>query len=302
MNWNDIQLFLTIAEEGSFRQAAQRLNLGHATLSRRIESFEERLNVKVFNRQTTGLSLTEAGEEILSAVSPVRSVFDDLKVRLYGRDQALEGKITLTLPEYLSTHLVLPALTEFQEAWPQVTIELRTDYKILDLHNQEADIAIRATNKPDEQLIGRNVGGMYQAAYASREYLARFLNKSAGEPVRAHNWIRTASNATFKMSLYKEYDNGLPVGSNLVLFDIDAQMTAAKLGKGIATLPCLIGDQSDQLVRISEVSHRFDLWLLCHKDLRNNRRMQLFRAFLVTLLENNHDLMTGLSCPQKAVA
>ncbi len=288
MNWNDLQLFLAIAEEGSFRQAAQRLNLGHATLSRRIEAFEVRLNVKVFNRKTTGLSLTDAGKEIISTITPARKILEDLEISLQGQDQAVEGHITLTLPEFLSNHLVLPALAQFQQAWPLISIEILTDYKVLDLQSREADIAIRSTNNPDEQLIGRHIGGMFQAAYASREYLKQIQDEPA-----AYRWIRPLVSSEFNLSLHEQYDNGLPIKSNLILFDINSQLIAAKQGQGIATLPCLLGDSTSELVQISPPYHRVDLWLLCHKDLRDNKRMQLFRNFLVKLFKDNLGLLAG---------
>lgn len=289
MNWDDIRLFLTIAQHRSFRRAAQQLDLGHATLARRIETLEEKLEVRLFNRQTTGLSLTEAGQAMLLATTPVKKTLEDLKVRLYAQDQSLSGKITLTLPGYLSTHLVLPALDEFQRAWPDVTIEIINDYRIMDLQNQEADIAIRATNAPDEQFIGRHVGGLYQAAYASKHYLAACKK----QPDKPHNWFRPKAGLAFTMTLFDQFDNGLPVVSNLILFNIDEQLTCARLGKGIAVLPCLIGEADPALVRMSPIQHRLDLWLLCHKDLRNNKRMQLFRVFLVELFERNHALISG---------
>ena len=288
MNWDDIRLFLTIAEEGSFRRAAQRLNLGHVTLSRRIESLEESLDVKIFNRHTTGLSLTEAGKEMLSTATPVADAFDDLKVRLYGRDQLLKGKVTLTLPDYLSTHIILPSLDKFQQLWPDVTIEIITDYKVLNLHSQEADIAIRSTNNPGEQLIGRHLGSMCQAAYASVEYLETTVKNS-----KPHNWIRPIDSSTFRMEIFDRFSTTKTLTSNLILFDIDSQFKAAELGRGIAKLPCLVGDSSDSLVRISPIYHSIELWLLCHKDLRENKRMRLFREFLVNLFESKKNLISG---------
>ena len=91
MNWDDIRIFSTIAEEGSFRRAALKLNLGHTTLSRRIEALEEKLGTRLLNRQSRGLTLTPAGEDMLLTAAPMSREFDDLQLRLFGRDSKAEG-------------------------------------------------------------------------------------------------------------------------------------------------------------------------------------------------------------------
>ena len=103
-------------------------------------------------------------------------------------------------------------------------------------------------------------------------------------------FIRSEQNVR---ELSVRYANDFKIESNLILFEIDSQFKAAILGKGIAILPCLIGDTNDQLVRISPSYHRIDHWLLCHKDLRKNKRMRLFREFIVNLFESNQDLIMG---------
>ena len=90
MNWDEVRLFLVVAEEGSFRQAALKLNVGHSTLSRRIESLEEDLGLKLFKRIKRGLSLTAAGEEMLKTAIPMGEEFDKLKIRLAAQDQLHE--------------------------------------------------------------------------------------------------------------------------------------------------------------------------------------------------------------------
>lgn len=246
MNWDDIRLFLAAAEEGSFRRAALQLNIGHATLSRRIESLETALNVKLFNRLTTGLKLTEAGKELLITASNIGEMLQDQSSRIYGSDQLVKGKITLTLPEIFSNYIVLPALAEFQEAWPGVVIEIITSFDVLDLNTQEADIAIRNTNTPDEQLIGRHLGTMFQAAYASQDYILEFKkHKKRNFP---HNWIRPGESSTIGPVLFDDISSELPIESNIIISNIDGQLNLAKSSRGIVTLPCLIGDQEDQLV------------------------------------------------------
>lgn len=290
MNWDDARLFLAIAEEGSFRQAAMKLNFGHSTLSRRIESLEENLGVQLFNRSTTGLTLTPSGEEMVDTAKIVGREFDQLKVRLFGRDQAVQGRIVLTLPDILLNHLIMPMLIKFQENWPSITLEIITGFEKLDLNSREADVAIRLTGSPEEELIGRRLGSFHQAVYASQAYLDRFLAAKGEFP---HQWIRPGVTSDFNFLLWSPYKSTLPIESSIIVPDISAQMEVAIAGRGLATLPCFVGDQCSDLVRLSHSKLRADIWLLSHKDLRNHKRMQIFRQFICEKFEDFQDLLNG---------
>ncbi len=290
MNWDDARLFLAIAEEGSFRRTAIKLNLGHSTLSRRIESLEENLGVQLFNRSTTGLTLTPSGEEMVDTAKIVSSEFDQLKVRLFGRDQLVKGRIVLTLPGILLNHLIMPMLVEFQKKWPEITLEIITGFEKLDLNAKEADVAIRLTSNPDEHFIGRCLGSFHQAVYASQYYLDSYL---AAKGEAAHQWIRPGEASVFDYTLARPYESPLPIESSLIVPDINAQMEVAIAGRGLATLPCFMGDPCPDLVRLSSSKLRADIWLLSHKDLRNHKRMQLFRAFICEKFEGFQGLLKG---------
>jgi DNA-binding transcriptional LysR family regulator len=228
---------------------------------------------------------------MLASATGIGETLNDLKILLYGKEQSIKGKITLTLPDVFTTHLILPALTKFQDKWPEVTIKLISSYEVLDLNLQEADIAIRTTNTPDEQLVGRELGTMFQAAYASHGYIRHFKNHSKNN--YQHKLIRPAESSSQDLQLFEQFSSNLPFNTSLIANNIEAQLVAAKLGKGIATLPCLIGDQDTQLVRIGQAYPRMEIWLLSHKNLRNSKRMKLFRRFLVDLFDENKSLISG---------
>jgi DNA-binding transcriptional LysR family regulator len=291
LNWDDIRLFLLIAEQGSFRRAAEKVEPGHATLSRRVESLEKALTVKLFNRSSTGLRLTSAGEEMLAAATSMRAELDSVKVKIQGIDQSISGKITFTLSEVFSNYLVLPALEQFQRQYPDIIVEIIPSFQVLDLNIQQADIAIRSTDSPDDQYIGRNLGCLYEAAYASEDYLKEFLHQE--ENNRQHNWIRPGEKSVFRGALIPKYQCDSEIKSDVIVDSIEAQLILAKQGRGIATLPCLIGEKFEELVRICPAYPITDIWLLSHRQLRGNRRMQLFREFLTKLFSSNHALIIG---------
>ncbi len=290
MNWDDVRLFLAVAEQGSFRKAAQQLEVGHSTLSRRIESLEDSLGVLLFSRKSTGLTLTSAGEELQRTGQPIQVEFAQLQVRMFGQDDQARGNIRFTAPSLIIRDVLMQPLREFCTRWPDIHIEVDHSLDLLDLSTKEADIAIRMTNTPGDHLIGRKVGVYCEAAYAGAEYL-RWFEAAAPD---AHRWLYPGGNYRFEVLLHAPYQTPAPPRRYLTVPDLESQVRGAELGMGIAMLPCLMADANPKLQRISNVVKRTDIWLLAHRDTRNNRRMQLFRDFLVKAFAAEEDRMRGL--------
>ncbi len=298
MNWDDVRLFSTIAEEGSFRQAAMRLNLGHTTLARRIETLENDLGTRLFNRLTSGLTLTLAGEEMLKTASPMRREFDELQLRLFGQDEKPEGAISLTAPPLFVSHLLIEPLEAFTKAWPKINVTINDSLELLDLAAKEADIALRFTNSPSDQLIGRKVGVYLEAAYATPAYLQAFIASNE----RVHRWIRPSDTYAFEALFDAPYDSPHAMEVQLTLPDVTSQLRCAERGMGFVMLPCIMADANPLLVRFSNLVHRSDIWMLAHKDSRNNRRMQLFREFLVEVFAANQHRLNGETAQPRLAA
>lgn len=289
MNWDDIRLFLAVAEQGSFRKAALKTELGHSTLSRRVETLEQTVGTKLFTRQSRGLSLTPAGEEMLATAKRVNTEFDELQLRLFGHDTVPSGKINLTLPPLLVNYLLAEHLKTFTDAWPHISIEISSGLDLLDLSSKQADLAIRITNNPGEQLIGRKVGQFCEAAYASRSYLEDFVEQDK----RQHVWISPSDAYKFKVQLDAPYQTELAHEVKLLASDMEAQARFAEQGVGFAMLPCLLAEANPALVRFSSIIKRSDIWLLAHPDTRGNQRMKLFRAFLIQLFVTYETRLNG---------
>lgn len=289
MNWDDVRLFLAVAEGGSFRQASLKMNIGHTTLSRRIEALEDTLGTKLFVRQSTGLKLTPAGEEMLQTAVPMRDEFSGLQARLFGEEQDVPGTIKLTVPYVLLNHFLMPSLKDFCNEWPEIRFDIDTSLNLIDLRAREADLAIRMTNNPGDFYIGRQLGQFCEAVYASPNYLKEFSDESRSQ----HHWIHPGGGYEFVASLDRDWVVNEPPEIRVVLPDVVAQMQAAEFGMGIATIPCIMGDGNPNLKRISTAYVRTGIWLLAHPDTRGNRRMQLCREFIVDTFEKNQALLDG---------
>ena len=153
----------------------------------------------------------------------------------------------------------------------------------LNLTNREADIAIRITNDPPENLIGKKVIRYTKSVYASREYIAThdFNDKNS---VNWIGWNDTSPNPWWvqetdfpEAPLYHKFDNEY------------AQIEAAKAGMGMTMLPCFMGDAEQDLRRVphGKMLPSYEIWILTHPDLRDSARVRVFTKFVAEALEKN---------------
>ncbi len=289
LDWDDIKHFLALSRHGSVRAASNKLGISHSTVARRIEAFEKRLGVRLFERSSVGYALTAAGEEVLISAEQIESEIYSLERRIVGRDQQLSGSIKITMFDVLCTHLLMPHLTEFTQLYPEISLEVSISYEPLDLGKREADIALRCTNNPPGHLIGKHLVALHFAPYGAVDYLRQHdLNTDT-----AVRWIgyggREEYPAWVKASAYPH----IPVKG--VFESILLQFEAAKSGMGIAMLPCFMGDPEPILQRLTPdtSSPVSNLWLLTHTDMRTTARLRVFSEFIAAAVFSHRNLIEG---------
>lgn len=291
MDWDDIRYFLAVSRTGSIRGAASVLDVNHATVSRRITQLEKRLGVRLFDKLPTGYVITPAGEEIVGYAAQVEEQVDAIERQIYGRDKELSGSLRITLPEVLSTHLLMGDFESFTRIYPGIHMELVISDAEFSLSKREADVAIRVTNgSPPEHLVGRRILTYANCVFASRDYIERHdleVDPSAinwigwDDDVPFPQWVRGSE---FPTSSVKHQVNHLEV-----------QLAAVKAGLGIGLLPCFLGDADPQLQRVpgAKVRPSRDIWLLTHRDLQQTARVRAFTAFMANAIRDHADLLEG---------
>src|ERR1700733_7629386 len=192
-DWDDVRYFLAIAREGSVRAAAERLGVTHSTVLRRITQFEERLGAQMFEKLPSGYRLTNAGEEILEFAEQMEASSNRLETRVFGRDQSVHGRLRVTLPPTLATHLLMPDFADFTRLHPEVEIEILPAGELVNLTNREADVAIRVVydrSKLPLNLHGLKGPELFGGVYMSRDLLTSWR---AGKAERIR-WIVISQN------------------------------------------------------------------------------------------------------------
>ena len=271
--------------------------MSHSTVLRRLQSMEDRLGVKIFERRREGLRATAAGEEMAEIGARFEEDVDGLERRLVGRDLRPSGCIRVTTADTLATHLLGPILAEFGSAYPTIEVELVTSNTFLNLTKRDADIAVRPTAKPHETLIGRRMGPVMTAVYGASGYLER-EGRDYGQPHHAWCGFDDSMSHTDIGRTQKSFlkDRVPRLRANTVM----GILTFALGGAGLAILPCFVGDQEPRLERVSEPFDRsgVELWLLTHRDLKTTTRVQVFLEFAGKAIKQRRHLLEGRSAPR----
>src|SRR5579862_2507498 len=292
-DWEDIRYFLAVAREGSVRAAAERLQVTHSTVLRRIAQFEKRLGAQMFEKLPSGYRLTKAGEEILEFAEQMEASSNRLETRVFGRDQSVRGRLRVTLAPTLATHLLMPDFGDFARLHPEVEIEILPSGELVNLTNREADVAIRVVY--DRNTLPLNLHGLkgpdlFGGVYMSRDLLAAWR---AGKADRIR-WIVISQNGVSGWARQGQVPAAeVPFKTT----DGGAQIAAVRQGLGMTALPCFVGDADPLLARVpGTVLHKHGtLWLLTQGETRKTKRVRLFTEFLSRRLSAYAPLIGGVA-------
>ena len=152
LNWQDLKLFLTVAETGSFSAAARELKLGQPTLSRRIAELEEQLGQPLFVRLSQGCELTGLGNKLLPAAQQMAQWSAEVMTEMQS-PQTISGCVRITAPPAIAFALLTPFAAELASIYPDIQLEVLSDISTLNLARGEADISLRTQYPQDDDLI-----------------------------------------------------------------------------------------------------------------------------------------------------
>jgi len=293
--WDDLRVVLAVARAGSLAEAARALGVNHSTVFRRLNTFEEQLGVRLFERLANGYALTIAGEEMRASAERVEQEIDRLDRRITGQDLRLQGTLAITTTDTLASCVLAPHLVAFKRAHPAIELNLLLENQYVNLSKRQADIAIRPTLSPPDTLVGRRIAAIAFAPFVSAHLLTDKPNPHLGDL----DWI-AVDESLAHLAADKWFRATLP-GANVVMRSnsLTGLMAAAVSGMGVAMLPCFIGDPSPVLTRLADPvdAAASALWLLTHEDLHHTARVRAFMDFMADALKEDVALLEGRLCP-----
>ncbi len=281
MNWDDVRFVLAVADEGSLSGAARRLGVNHATVLRRINGFEARIGIAVFERTARGYAVAPRRNRLIEAMRGMEQSAYGIERAITAARLPLAGVVRLTSTDSLC-QVVLPQIVALvQDQAEGLTIELNSANLPVSLARMDADITVRPTNSLPAELVGVDAGRLGFAAYAAPNGKPRWLAASGAlsgsEPAK---WMNA--------NISPEDISGR-ADSFLVLREM------AIMGQGRAILPCVLGDADRRLVRlhgvVPDISVR--LWVASHPDFTKVPRIRAVRDLVSQALLRDADRLTG---------
>lgn len=276
--WQDLQVFLAVAQRGSLSAAAPLLDMSAATVMRRLRCLEAALGSSLFARSSRGYGLTSAGRELLEHTQQIEAQVLAAQRRLGGTDQRLTGVVRVATLDDLVQTVLGPVLAGFGRRHPEVCLEVLVGEAHIDLAKRSADVAIRAGSRPPTgDVIAKRVGTIGVALYAAREYL-RAHPLEGLQALRDHRVVR-GDEGHARLAMEQLVDRlGLGALPSLRSNSMLARCMAVRQGLGVGLLPCFLADGDASLVRIGGVVPEAgaQLWILVHPDLRRNARIRAF--------------------------
>ncbi|MGK8639352.1 LysR family transcriptional regulator [Brucella anthropi] len=288
-HWNEVRMFLAVAQGGTVRAAADALDVNHATIIRGISRLEETLETKLFDRLASGYRLTDAGSDIVELAGQMATASSQIEARIFGRDQRVSGPLRFTLPISMATDLLMPSLADFKAAYPDIGLEILGSTSMINLVNREADVALRVVvggKTPPDNLYGTRLCQFHMAFYIHRNLMTQPSPASA-------TWLLGPNE---NVPSDWESATGIKMAANPVRFaEIGSQFQATRAGMGISFLPCFLGDSEPKLIRVPGTASSCvgDIWLLTHSDTRQTRRVRLLCDHVRRAIQGFVGLLNG---------
>jgi len=239
-----VNAFVAIAERGNFARAAAHLGVSPSALSETIRFLEQELGVRLLNRTTRSVALTQVGERLLAAIRPALENFQAALDSVNDFRSKPAGHLRLTVPRPAVRTVIEPILAKFMKAYPAITLEVVTDSGLADIVRQRFDAGIRPGHQLQQDMIAVRVGeDARPTVVASAEYLNRHPPIKAPADLQEHNCVRQrfASGALHRWVFEKRGKSvEVAVTGTLITSDGDLALRAALDGVAVARLPATL--------------------------------------------------------------
>ncbi len=301
MNWDDLRFFLALAREGTVSGAGRVLEVKHTTVARRIAGLEEQLGSRLFDRMSSGYAMTQVGENLMPHALGVEELVNAADREVFGMDAELSGSLKLAASYDVFTRLITPKLHLFTDKYPRIELELVSSTGLVDLGSRQADIALRLSPKPPEQLIGRKVVPLSHGVYASETYLEKRLEQKLEHKSVVDQLILWGHEKRMPEWVVDHFPNARVFAR---ASEIMTMLDAVKNNFGLARMPCYVADAEPTLRRIdvSLTPSDWGVWVLSHADLRSTARVRASREFLIDIIEQQRELIEGVNSRYQELA
>jgi DNA-binding transcriptional LysR family regulator len=241
-NINDILAFLAVAKERSFTRAAAQLGVSQSALSHTIRRLEEQLGIRLLTRSTRSVAPTEAGERLIRTVGPRLQEIDDELSALTELREKPAGTIRITAGEHAAEAVLWPALARLLPRYPDIKVELSTDYGLTDIVAERYDAGVRLGEQVAKDMIAVRIGPDFRmAVVGAPAYFERRSQPKKPQELTEHNCIniRLPTYGGLYAWEFEKRGRGLRVrvDGQLVFNTMGLRLKAVLAGLGLAYVP-----------------------------------------------------------------
>lgn len=190
---NDIELFVEVARSHGFTRASEALDMPASTISRRISTLEKSIGVRLLNRSTRKVSLTEAGAAYFARCQHIVEEARIAHEMLMDEASNPRGRLKVSMPSTLAMSLLSNALLEFSLRYPEIECEYDLSIRRINLQSDPYDVVIRVGEPPASGIVSRRLGTLVLGLYASREYLDAQGDPASPADLARHECLRATA-------------------------------------------------------------------------------------------------------------
>jgi DNA-binding transcriptional LysR family regulator len=282
LDWDLLRVFLEVARAGQLAGAAKRLGINHATVGRQLTTLETEMKAQLVERQTTGCSLTAAGEALLAAAERAEGEILRVGSQLSGSSDELSGVVRVGAPDGLGNYVLAEHLGAMATRHPDLIIQLVPLPRVFSLSRREADIAITLDRPRQGRLVVTKLTDYSLSVYAAENYIDRNGPVATLDDLIDHLFVTHVGDFAYSRALDYAATLGRLMRRRYECGSVVAQMEAVRSGHGVGILHDYAARRYPELRRLlPEIRFKRSYWLTSHADTCRIRRIAEVRSHLV---------------------
>ncbi|WP_296226117.1 LysR family transcriptional regulator [Ralstonia sp. UBA689] len=279
---DDLEVVLAMVRTGTLAAAGDRLGVDASTVFRSLQRIERGLGQSLFARSRTGYLANELAQSLAERAEQVESALEAARSAVHAVPDQVSGTVRITTTDTILVGLVAPALKTLQVLHPNLSYDLHVSNELASLTRRDADIAVRATRRPPQHLVGKHLGSIRVGLYAGRGSGVTYADVEAGRAtwLAIDDAIPEHPSVAWRKRHFPKVVPTYFVNS----LQIAAEMVA--MGAGIAILPVVMAQARGDLVSLRDLqdANQSELWLLTHPESRHLRRIATVYGHLAQVL------------------
>lgn len=269
---SDVEVVLALVRAKTLAEAGDRLGVDASTVFRSLQRIEKGLGQRLFERSRTGYLPLELAQVLATHGEQLEVQLESARSAAQTEPEQVSGSVRITTTDTLLHGLVTPALKLLQTSHPLLSYELHAGNELASLTRRDADIAVRATRRPPQHLVGKHVGPIRMAVFAAKKDGAKRFD---AEVANMANWIAPDDALPDHPSVVwrkKHFPKVLP------RYRVNSILTVAEMvgqGLGMGLIPTFLAEGRSDLVALTGALDecQTELWLLTHTESRHLRRV-----------------------------